>query len=99
MLQFAQAVDFYLSPAGKPHLPQVQQLARQSPSKDTDIKLLGYAMEAVSLSGMSVSREASVSETLREDDGRRVSVRDGDRVLVSLVGFLSCRPNITSDTS
>lgn len=56
-------------------------------------------MEAVSLSGMSVSREASVSETLKEDDGRRVSVRDGDRVLVSLVGFLSCRPNTTSDTS
>lgn len=84
-LQFAQAVDFYLSPAGKPHLAKIQQIARQSPSKETDVKLLGYAMEAVRLTGMRMSREACVSETIQEDDGRRVSVRAGDRVLVNLV--------------
>lgn len=46
-------------------------------------------MEAVRLSGQGVVREATVSETINEDDGRRVSVRAGDRVLVSLVGFLA----------
>lgn len=83
--KLAQAVDFYLSPAGEPHLAKIQKLARQSPSKQTDVQLFGYAMEAVRLTGMSASREACGSETIVEDDGRRVSVRAGDRVFVNLV--------------
>ncbi|KAF3763417.1 heme peroxidase [Cryphonectria parasitica EP155] len=47
---FAQAVDFYLFPENKSHLLQIQQLAREDPSDETDARLLGYALEAVRLS-------------------------------------------------
>lgn len=52
-------------------------------------------MEAVRLSGLGVCREATVSETIKEDDGRRVSVHAGDRVLVRFVRvpFLSSLTN------
>lgn len=61
-----------------------------------DARLLGYALEAVRLSGLGATREATVSDTIQEDDGRRVSVHAGDRVLVTLVrplswSFLLCR--------
>lgn len=87
--QLAQAVDFYLSPASKDHLPQIQKLAQKPSASETDAQLLGYALEAVRLSGFNTSREASASATIQEDDGRRVNIRTGDRVLISIVRVTS----------
>ncbi|ROV91089.1 hypothetical protein VPNG_09932 [Cytospora leucostoma] len=86
---FAQAVDFYLSPAGKEHLPQIQLLARQEPSKQTDSLLLGYALESIRIAGfLGTYREAAVSDAINEDDGRSVPVKQGDRIFVNLVRTL-----------
>ncbi|KAM0326950.1 hypothetical protein ACHAQA_006071 [Verticillium albo-atrum] len=84
---FAQAVDFYLSPAGAAHVPQIHIIAKQPPSKDNDALLLGYAMEGIRLAGTFGSyREAAADDTIVEDDGRSVDVKKGDRVFVSFVG-------------
>ncbi|KUI59129.1 Linoleate 10R-lipoxygenase [Cytospora mali] len=81
---FAQAVDFYLSPAGKEHLSRIQFLASQEPSQQTDSFLLGYAMEAIRMSGYSGTyREAAVSDAVEEDNGRSIPVRQGARVFVN----------------
>lgn len=81
-------MDFYLSPAGKEHLPQIQKLAQQPSTSDTDAELLRYALEAVRLSGFVASREVTVSDTIQEDDGKRVSVHAGDRVVITSVRSL-----------
>lgn len=81
---FAQAVDFYLSPAGKEHLPQIQRLAREEASQQTDSLLLGYAMEAIRMAGyLGTYREVAVSDVVKEDNGKSIPVRQGDRVFVS----------------
>lgn len=82
---FAQAVDYYLT-EGKQHVAQIHQLARQGSSKATDARLLGYAMEGIRLSGLGACREAAMSDTIREDDGRSVHVQSGSRVFVNFVG-------------
>ncbi|KAL1837455.1 hypothetical protein VTK73DRAFT_4693 [Phialemonium thermophilum] len=46
---FAQAVDFYLSPEGRPYLADIHSVATQPPSDQTDALLLGYAMEGIPL--------------------------------------------------
>jgi hypothetical protein len=87
--QFAQAVDFYLSALGLPHVPELHRIACETPSDDTDALLLGYAMEGIRLAGAFGSyREVAVSDSIREDDGREVEVLPGDRVFVSFVSFL-----------
>ncbi|KAL5627788.1 hypothetical protein BROUX41_002536 [Berkeleyomyces rouxiae] len=84
---FAQAVDFYLSDEGKVHIPALYDLATSSPSEATDALLLGYAMEGIRLAGtFGAYREATVANTVIEDDGRQVRVKAGDRVFVSFVG-------------
>lgn len=88
---FAQAVDFYLT-EGKQHIMQIHQLARQSSSKETDARLLGYAMEGIRLSGLGACREAAMSDVIREDNGRTVHVSSGTRVLVSFVRYPSPHP-------
>lgn len=85
-VQFAQAVDYYLSAPGSVHVPQINQIALSPPSKETDALLLGYAMEGIRLAGTFGSyREATQDDVIVEDDGREVSVRRGDRVFVSFV--------------
>ncbi|KAF3349813.1 hypothetical protein VD0002_g6481 [Verticillium dahliae] len=84
---FAQAVDYYLSPAGAAHIPQIHVIAKQPPNKENDALLLGYAMEGIRLAGtFGAYREAAADDTIIEDDGRRVEVKKGDRVFVSFVG-------------
>lgn len=85
MKQFGQAVDWYLSPAGEPHLAMLQEIATREPSAETDNLLLGYAMEGVRLTGpMGLNRYATSADTIIEDDGRRVNVDQGGRIFVSL---------------
>lgn len=90
---FAQAVDYYLTGEGRPHVAQIHQLARGSSSsssshsnkEEADARLRGYAMEGVRLSGLGACREAAQADTIREDDGRSVHVQSGSRVFVSFV--------------
>lgn len=92
---FAQAVDYYLGSEGRQHVGAIHQLARQGSSKETDARLLGYAMEGIRLSGLGACREAALSDVIREDDGRQVHVSSGSRVFVSFVRtgtFLSALP-------
>ena len=90
-MQFAQAVDFFLSPAGATNLPDIHRLANQPASEEADALLLGYAMEGIRLAGTFGSyREAAVADTIIEDDGHEVHVRAGDRVFVSFVSGNPC---------
>ncbi|KAF4508626.1 hypothetical protein G6O67_004977 [Ophiocordyceps sinensis] len=81
---FAQAVDFYLSPQGEPHIDEIYRLASQGSSDDADALLLGYALEGVRLSGPpGFVRKASEADSFAEEDGRQVEIGAGDRVFVS----------------
>ncbi|KAG9251079.1 heme peroxidase [Emericellopsis atlantica] len=84
---FAQAVDWYLSEAGKHYLEEIRRIALQPSSDESDALLLGYAMEGIRMAGtFGLYRKASVDDTILEDDGRKVPVKKGDRVFVSFVG-------------
>jgi prostaglandin-endoperoxide synthase 1/linoleate 10R-lipoxygenase len=88
VIQFAQAVDYYLSPKGQPYIADIHNVAIRQSSEQTDALLLGYAMEGIRLAGTFGSyREAAVADTILEDDRREVPVRPGDRVFVSFVSF------------
>lgn len=84
-LQFAQAVDFYLTPAGAKALPELQSLAKQASSADTDARLFGYVMEGVRLAGnIGGFREAASDDVIGQDDGK-LSVKAQDRVSINFV--------------
>ncbi|KAI0891686.1 linoleate diol synthase [Annulohypoxylon nitens] len=82
---FAQAVDYFLSPEGSKHIPELHRIATLPSSADTDALMLGYALEGVRLAGTFGSyREAAADDVIRENDGSSsVSIRAGDRVFVS----------------
>ena len=83
--QFAQAVDFYLSPSGQPHVEAIHRLASERPSEEADALLLGYAMEGLRMAGPSgVYRQAVAADAFTEDNGHEVRIQPGDRVFVSL---------------
>jgi hypothetical protein len=83
---FAQSVDWYLSPAGQPHVEGIRRIAAQPSSDETDALLLGYAMEGIRMAGtFGLYRRAESDDVILEDDGRQVPVKAGDRVFVSFV--------------
>lgn len=83
---FAQAVDFYLGEKGAQYMPEIHQVACRDSNEETDALLLGYAMEGIRLAGTFGSyREAAIDDVIKEDDGREVNVKAGDRVFVSFV--------------
>ncbi|KAI1079732.1 linoleate diol synthase [Whalleya microplaca] len=84
---FAQAVDYFLTPEGSEHIPEMYRIANLPSSDETDALLLGYCMEGIRLAGTFGSyREAAADDVIKEDDGREVPVRAKDRVFVSFVG-------------
>ena len=87
-MQFAQAVDFYLGPNGVKHVPEMYLIANLPAAAETDVLLLGYCMEGIRLAGTFGSyRHAASDDVIREDDGRNVHVKSGDRVFVSFVSI------------
>lgn len=62
-------MDFYLSPAGKEHLPTIQALASQAPSDQNGKELLGYVMEGIRMSASSSSSE----DRLDSEDSLKVT--------------------------
>jgi linoleate 10R-lipoxygenase len=84
---FTQIIDFYLSPANKPHLEEIQRLARGPDTPETDDKLLHYAMEGIRLNGTFGSyRRAQVNHTFDDGPDRHITVKPGDKVFCSFVG-------------
>ncbi len=87
---FTQLLDFYLSPAGQKHLPEINRLAKLDTPQSFDT-LMHYAMEGIRLNGTFGSyREAAASTIIRDrladGKGRDVHVEAGDKVFVSFVG-------------
>lgn len=84
--QFAQGVDWYLSPEGDSYRAEIHRIATQPSTDETDKLLLGYAMEGIRMAGtFGLYRQATATDTITEDDGRKVAVNPGDRVFVSFV--------------
>ncbi|KAK3900043.1 linoleate diol synthase [Staphylotrichum tortipilum] len=82
----AEAVDFYLSPAGVSHLETIRSLATQTPSADNDALLLGYALEGIRLSGATTLHfRATAADSLVSDDGTVTAVQAGDGITVSSI--------------
>ncbi|KAJ4291264.1 hypothetical protein N0V88_006265 [Collariella sp. IMI 366227] len=90
-LQFAEAVDFYLSPKGEPHREGIYALASQPPSEQTDLLLLGYALEGVRLSGATrrLHFDAAATDAIATEDGSEARVQAGDRIAVSFLQLVS----------
>lgn len=85
-LKFAQALDWYLSTEGAPHVDDIHILANQEPSPEVDSLLLGFAMEGIRMAGAFNMHQVSAgTDTITEDDGRRVNVNQGDKVFASFV--------------
>ena len=83
--QFTQIMDFYLSPAGLPHLPEIRRLAQLS-TPESDTLLLHYAMEGIRLNGTFGSyRRSTVTTTIEDGPGNLVSIKPDDKVFVSFV--------------
>ncbi|KAI3322602.1 linoleate diol synthase [Xylariaceae sp. AK1471] len=92
---FAQSVDYYLTPNGSKHVPELNRIANLPSSEETDSLLLGYCMEGIRLAGTFGScREATVDDIIREDDGSEIVVKAKDRVFVSFAGASKDAKNI-----
>lgn len=62
-------MDFYLSPAGKEHLSQIQALASQGSSDQNDKLLFGYVMEGIRLS----RRSSTPEDRLESEESLKVT--------------------------
>ncbi|KAI1432687.1 linoleate diol synthase [Xylaria sp. CBS 124048] len=81
---FSQSVDYYLTPEGSKHVPELHRIASQPSTEETDSLLLGYCMEGIRLGGtFGAYREADSDDRIPEDDGSGVAVEAKHRVFVS----------------
>ncbi|KAI0197948.1 linoleate diol synthase [Astrocystis sublimbata] len=81
---FSQSLDYYLTPEGSKHIPELNQIANSPASEETDSLLLGYCMEGIRLAGtFGAYREASADDVITEDDGSTVAVKAKQRVFVN----------------
>ena len=80
---FTQMIDYYLSDAGKPHLPDINKTAK-TPGPEADERLLHYAMEGIRLNGSFGTKRVVATDTTLHDNGRSVEVKAGDKVFCSL---------------
>jgi linoleate 10R-lipoxygenase len=82
---FTQIIDYYLGDEGIKHLPDIQRLAKID-SKESDDTLLRYVNEGIRLNGTFGSYRRSQVSHAFDDDGKKVSVKPGDKVFCSFVG-------------
>ncbi|KAK5629121.1 hypothetical protein RRF57_004836 [Xylaria bambusicola] len=81
---FSQSLDYYLTPNGAKHIPELYRIANLPSSEESDSLLLGYCMEGIRLGGTyGAYREAAADDVIAEDDGSSVSVKAKDRIFVS----------------
>jgi len=76
-------MDYYLG-EGAQHWPRIHQLAMVD-TPENDEKLKHYAMEGIRLNGTFGSYRRSTVSTTIDDNGNKVDIKPGDKVLVSLV--------------
>ncbi|KAI9697077.1 MAG: hypothetical protein M1836_005039 [Candelina mexicana] len=82
---FTQLLDYYLSPPGSQHLPEINRIAKLDTAEADDL-LLHYCMEGIRLNGtFGLYREAHVDAEI-DNDGHIVKVKKGDKCFVSFVG-------------
>ena len=87
-------LDFYLSPEGLPHLPEIRRLALLN-TAEADALILQYAMEAIRLNGTFGSyRKSTTTMTIDDGAGRKVDVKPGDMVFCSFVSLIPPPPCI-----
>ena len=79
---FTQLLDYYLSEAGKEHLPEINKIAK-IPGPETDNILLHYAMEGIRLNGTFGAYRLATKDMTVDENGRQVEVRKGDKVFTS----------------
>ncbi|KAI1185120.1 linoleate diol synthase [Nemania serpens] len=81
---FSQSLDYYLTPNGAKHIPELYRIANLPSSEESDSLLLGYCMEGIRLAGtFGAYREATVDDVIPEDDGSEIPVKAKDRIFVS----------------
>ena len=81
---FTQLLDFYLSPKGEAHWPEIAKLAHQDTPEAFDT-LMHYAMEGIRLNGTFGSYRQATVEADIPDGESKVHVEPGDRVFCSFV--------------
>ncbi|KAI9695134.1 MAG: hypothetical protein M1820_008902 [Bogoriella megaspora] len=84
---FTQIMDFYLSPSGSAHMPEINRIAKLNTTPADDL-LLHYCMEGIRLNGTFGSyRECTTHTSIPDPDSNHmVHVKPGDKVFVSFVG-------------
>ncbi|KAF2087527.1 putative fatty acid oxygenase PpoC [Saccharata proteae CBS 121410] len=83
---FSQVIDFYLSPGGQQHLPDINRLAKLD-TADADDTLMHYVAEGIRLNGTFGSyRLAASPTTISDGPGNDIPIKTGDKVFVSFVG-------------
>lgn len=83
MLQFTEAVDFYLSPARAQFREAIQSLATQPASEQVNSLLLGYALEGIRLGGSThLVFQAVAADTIPTVEN---SIEAGDFVTLNTV--------------
>ena len=81
---FSQCLDYYLSDAGKVHLPDINRLAKLHTSEAED-KLLHYFLEGSRISNaVALFRDVAEPGDV-EDHGKKIHLKVGDRVVCDLV--------------
>ncbi|KAI0388734.1 linoleate diol synthase [Xylariaceae sp. FL0594] len=81
---FAQSVDYYLTPEGSRHLPELNRIAGLPSSEETDSLLLGYVMEGVRLAAThSSDRQAAGDGSIAGDDGGEIPIQAQDRIFIN----------------
>jgi linoleate 8R-lipoxygenase/9,12-octadecadienoate 8-hydroperoxide 8R-isomerase len=80
----AQCIDYYLSPEGSVHMPEINRLAKMDTPEADDI-LLHYFMEGSRMkASVGLYRDVAKSATI-DDNGTKVSLEPGHRIMVDLV--------------
>jgi linoleate 8R-lipoxygenase / 9,12-octadecadienoate 8-hydroperoxide 8R-isomerase len=81
---FAQCLDYYLSPEGKEHLPEIKRLAELD-TPEADEILLHYLMEGSRMkASVGLYRDVTKAATI-DDNGTKVNLEPGQRIMVDLV--------------
>ncbi|KAJ5137335.1 hypothetical protein N7526_003568 [Penicillium atrosanguineum] len=81
---FTQIIEYYTSPQGKPHLSEINRLAKQD-TAENDEKLYRYCLEAIRINGtFGAYREASSPITV-QDGGKTIEIKPGEKVFASFV--------------
>ena len=81
---FGQIIDFYLEAENAEHLKGIQECSKFD-TLEADDKLLHYAMEGIRLAGAFGSFRKVMNDTTVEDNGKKMDLKAGDRILISFV--------------